>query len=88
MSSAGYLRSESVSKRPSASATALIPSASQRVAQSRVIASTAARAAPLCAIPGKPLVRRDGDARDHPAAARAQRTLDARARHLPSCRRR
>ena len=53
-SSAGYLRSDSVANRPSASAMTDTPSRAQAAASSRVSASTAARAAPVWAIAGMP----------------------------------
>ena len=48
------MRSDSVSKRPMAAATTAMPRSAHSAASSRVSASTAARAAPVCAIAGMP----------------------------------
>ena len=53
-SSAGYLRRDSVSKRPIATATTETPSGAHAAASSSVSASTAALAAPVCAMAGNP----------------------------------
>ena len=50
----GYLTITSVSNVPAATAVTATPSAAQRAASSRVSASTVARAAPECAMPGMP----------------------------------
>ncbi len=53
-SSAGYLRSDSVSKRPIATAATPTPSGAHSAASSRVKPSTAARAVPVWAMAGMP----------------------------------
>ena len=70
--SPGYFAITSVSKCPAATATTATPAAAHRAASSAVSASTVARAAPECAIPGMPWCGESVTLIDPPAAGRLE----------------